>query len=49
VLIAGSAFADSFRQLLSWRTWASPSIPWRALACIVTVIGLTVSLATDDV
>jgi len=48
VLVAGPALADSFRQLLSWRAWASLSIPWLALACIITVIGLTVSLVADD-
>jgi hypothetical protein len=48
VLVAGPDLADSFRALLDWRAWASLSIPWLALACIVTVIGLTVSLVTDD-
>jgi hypothetical protein len=45
---AGPALAASFRALFSWRAWASLSIPWLALACVVTLIGLTVSLATDD-
>ncbi|MBN1771428.1 MAG: hypothetical protein JXB32_09215 [Deltaproteobacteria bacterium] len=48
LLAAGPALTDSFGQLLDWRAWASCSIPWLALACIATVIGLTVSLATDD-
>jgi len=48
VLVAGPALADSFGRLLDWRAWASLSIPWLALACIATVIGLTVSLVTDD-
>jgi len=48
VLVAGPALADSFRRLLDWNAWASLSIPWLALACIIAVVGLTVSLVTDD-
>jgi len=48
LLVVGPALTASFAQLLSWSAWASLSIPWLALACIVTAIGLTVSLVTDD-
>lgn len=48
LLAAGPQLTLSFARLPSWSAWASMSIPWLALACIATVIGLTVSLVTDD-
>ena len=48
LLPAGSALAESFRDLFSLRAWSTLSIPWLALACIATVIWLSVTSVTDD-
>ena len=48
LLVVGPALTASFGQLFSRQAWASLSLPWLALACIATVIGLTVSVLADD-